>query len=101
MGVAAAEALYLQQLLNELGIPDKKPIIIGEDNQACLSIATTTMTSFRTRHIRVEFHFIRDAIQRGDLLVEYVSSASNPADMFTKPLNSSTFIHHRSTIMGQ
>ena len=68
LGAASAEALYLQQLLQELGISVDKPTIIGEDNQACLSIATTTMTSFRTRHIRVEFHFIRDAIQRGDIL---------------------------------
>jgi hypothetical protein len=101
LGSATAEAIYLQQLMTELGHPMKLPTMIGEDNQACLSIATTTQTSFRTRHIRIEFHFIRDAIQRGDIAVEYVSSTSNPADMFTKPLKTSAFTHHRSTILGQ
>ena len=100
LGASTAEALYLHQLLGELHVRVPKPIMIGEDNDACLSIATTTQTSFKTRHIRIEFHFIRDAIRRKDVAVEYVESAANPADVFTKPLKTSAFQRHRSTILN-
>jgi hypothetical protein len=100
LGASTAEALYLHQLLGELHVRVPKPIMIGEDNDACLSIATTTQTSFKTRHIRIEFHFIRDAIRRKDVAVEYVESAANPADIFTKPLKTSAFQRHRATILN-
>ena len=79
-------------LLTELGHPPTGPTYIGVDNQACMVIATTTQTSFRTRHIRIEFHFIRDAIKRHDIHLEYVPSADNPADLMTKPLRGPAFV---------
>ena len=100
LGAATAEALYLHQLLGELHVHVPRPIMIGEDNHACLSIATTTQTSFKTRHIRIEFHFIRDAIHRKDISVEYVESAANPADIFTKPLKTAAFQRHRATVLN-
>jgi hypothetical protein len=63
-------------------------------------IATATQTSFRTRHIRIEFHFIRDAIKRHDVFLEYVPSADNPADMMTKPLRGPAFVRHRAALLN-
>jgi hypothetical protein len=100
LGLATTEAIYLRMLLGELGHPAHGPTMIGEDNEACMTIATTTQTSFRTRHIKIEFHFIRDAIKAQDIHLEYVPSADNPADMMTKPLRGSVFIRHRSTILS-
>ena len=54
-------------MLKELGHEPTDPTFIGEDNDACLKIATTTRTSFKTRHLRIEFHFIRDAIKRQEI----------------------------------
>jgi hypothetical protein len=38
MAAAAQEAIYLRSLLEDLGIPMKKPIDIGEDNQSCIKM---------------------------------------------------------------
>ena len=89
----------MRQLLKELGHGAAGPTFIGEDNDACMKIATTTQTSFRTRHLRIEFHFIRDATQRKEIYLEYVPSAKNPADLMTKPLRGPAFLRHRATIM--
>ena len=99
LGLATAEALYLRQLLTELGHAPAGPTFIGEDNEACLKIATTTQTSFRTRHLRIEFHFIRDAVQRKEVYLERVPSVDNPADLMTKPLRGHPFVRHRATIL--
>ena len=87
-------------LLAELGHLVDGPTTIGEDNEACMTIATTTQTSFRIRHIRIEFHFIRDAINNKDIPLEYVPSAKNPADLMTKPLRGPVFLHHRAFLLG-
>ena len=100
LGLATAEAIYLRMLLAELGHPATGPTMIGEDNAACMTIATTTQTSFRTRHIRIEFHFIRDAIKNKDIHLEYVPSADNPADLMTKPLRGPGFLRHRAFLLG-
>ena len=60
----------------------------------------TTQTSFRTRHIRIEFHFIRDAVARKDIHLEYVPSVDNPADMMNKPLRGQIFMRHRATALS-
>ena len=100
LGLATAEAIYLRMILRELGHPTSGPTFMGEDNDACMAIATTTQTSFRTRHIRIEIHFIRDAITCQEIHLEYVPSADNPADMMTKPLRGSAFVRHRAKILS-
>ena len=47
----------------------------------------------RTKHIDVRYHFVRDVIARGDVVVEKVSTHDNPADMLTKLLPLSKFVH--------
>ena len=100
LGLATTEAIFLRMLLTELGHAPSGPTFIGEDNEACMTIATTTQTSFRTRHIRIEFHFIRDAIQHHNIHLEYVPSADNPADVMTKPLRGPVFNRHRAAILS-
>jgi histone deacetylase 1/2 len=100
LGLATAEALYMRMLLQELGHPPIGPTFMGEDNEACMTIASTTQTSQRTRHIRIEFHFIRDAIARQQIHLEYVPSEDNPADMMTKPLRGPAFMRHRATSLS-
>jgi hypothetical protein len=100
LGLSSAEAIYLRMLLTELGHPATGPTVIGEDNNACLTIATTTQTSLRTRHIRIEWHFIREAVQNGDIHLEHVPSEDNPADAMTKPLRGPAFFRHRATLLG-
>ena len=99
LGLATGEALYLRQLLTELGHAPTGPTFIGEDNEACMKIASTSFTTLRTRHLRIEIHFIRDAVQRKEIQRERVPSADDSADLMTKPLRGHPIIHHRATIL--
>ena len=40
----------------------------------------------RTKHIDIRHHFIRDHVQHGDVILEFVDTHSQLADIFTKPL---------------
>ena len=38
----------------------------------------------RTKHILTKYHFIRDRVAIGDIVLKWVRSEENGADMFTK-----------------
>jgi len=45
----------------------------------------------RTRHIEMDCHFIQDKIQDGSITTEFVTSAEQLANIFTKPLGKESF----------
>ncbi|PHT70813.1 hypothetical protein T459_25917 [Capsicum annuum] len=47
----------------------------------------------RTKHIDLWYHFVREIIARGDIVVSKISTHDNPADMMTKTLPSAKFEH--------
>ena len=47
----------------------------------------------RTHHIDVRYHFVREVIARGDIVVSKVGTQNNPADMMTKSLPIAKFMH--------
>uniref|UniRef100_A0A2N9H7Q7 Integrase catalytic domain-containing protein n=1 Tax=Fagus sylvatica TaxID=28930 RepID=A0A2N9H7Q7_FAGSY len=46
----------------------------------------------RTKHIEVDFHFVRERVLRKDLKVKFVSTVDQLADIFTKSLPTQRFI---------
>ena len=50
------------------------------------------------KHIAIDFHFVRERVQRGQLRVSHVSSSDQLADSLTKPLPRVQFSLLRSKI---
>ena len=53
------------------------------------------MQHSRTKHIEIRHHFLRDHAQNGDIILEFVSTKDQLADIFTKPLSEEQFIDIR------
>jgi hypothetical protein len=94
---AAQESVWLLQLLQELSCIFINPIIIFEDNKACIAFTKNPSNHQRTKHISVRYHFIRDLVQRELLQLNPIPSEDNLADIMTKPLEKKPF--HR--LMGR
>ncbi|PHT33090.1 hypothetical protein CQW23_29427 [Capsicum baccatum] len=45
------------------------------------------------KHIDVRYHFVREIIAHGDIMVSKISTHDNPVDMMTKTLPSAKFEH--------
>jgi hypothetical protein len=45
----------------------------------------------RTKHIAIDYHFVREKVALGTLITRFVPSSSQLADLFTKPLSRVTF----------
>lgn len=52
----------------------------------------------RTKHLEMDFHFVRERVSRGEVRVCYVSSMYQLADVFTKAFSSAKFAPLRSKL---
>ncbi|XP_019435947.1 PREDICTED: uncharacterized protein LOC109342413 [Lupinus angustifolius] len=91
MALASCEAQWLVSLLANLGLAHPQSVQLYCDNQSAMHIATNHVYHERTKHIEVDCHFIRERVQSKVIHLLLVSSSSQIADIFTKPLSPSLF----------
>ena len=70
------------------------------DNSAAVTIAKTAVHPKRTRHIAAKYFKVRDLQKFGVVVVDYIPTSDNRADIFTKPLGYVLFWTHGKIIMG-
>lgn len=85
---ASKEAIYLKNILSDL-IDYKSAVIVLNDNQSARKLSLNPVYHKRSKHIDVRHHFVREAIQNGQINVEYIPTDEMLADILTKGLNSS------------
>jgi hypothetical protein len=90
LAAATKEALWLHSLLQELDF-HHEAIQVHVDNQSAIKISQNPELHKRTKHIDVRFHFVREACNRGDIQVLFVSSKNQCADILTKALSKNVF----------
>ncbi|KAM2004372.1 hypothetical protein ACFX15_027830 [Malus domestica] len=89
---AIKEAIWLQGLLDDLGV-QQDHVDVHCDSQSAIHLAKNQVHHARTKHIDVRFHFVREIIDEGDILLQKIGTADNPADMLTKPVSLLKFKH--------
>jgi|UniRef100_A0A2N9GHW7 hypothetical protein len=87
----AAELSWIRQVLCDLGLFLPSAPLIWCDNTSALALASNPVFHGRTKHIEVDYHFIRERVVRGDLKLQFISTEDQLADVFTKALPSPRF----------
>ena len=87
--------------MDYLGIDMEYPIIVNVDNVGAIYLAKNQVLSQRSKHIGVQYHFVRDYIEDGLVKIIFVKSQNNDADMFTKNLPSELFKKHTDNVMNR
>ena len=83
---ATNEALFLRQLFAEFTKLPMQTVNIFADNQGSICLAKHQNCHRRTKHISVKYHATRDYVAKNYILITYIPTNHNIADMFTKPL---------------
>ena len=86
---AAKEGIWLKGLVSDLGYPQEKAIIFC-DSLSAICLAKDQVHHERTKHIDVRYHFLRSEDR---VKVLKVDTKDNPADIMTKPVPKSKFMH--------
>ena len=89
-GSCCAQILWIKQQLKDYGESQNK-IPIKCDNTSAINLTKNPIQHSRTKHIEIRHHFIRDHMENEDIILEYVPTENQLADIFTKPLNSERF----------
>ena len=55
----------------------------------------------RTKHIDIKYHFIRLEIQEGRIILEYVPTEQNMADVFIKAASKNKLENFRAITLGE
>ena len=67
------------------------PVVMFEDNQACIRIAQNPVNHLRTKHLNVKYHFIYDAVHNSVIEIRFCPTEQMLADVLTKPLGKVRF----------
>ena len=88
-------------LLKDFCVFLSDPPVLWCDNVSALAIASNPVFHTRTKHIEMDFHFVRGRVLRHDLLVKFFASQDQLADILTRDLASPHFQWLTSKLMWQ
>ena len=89
-GSCCPEILWMRNQLVDYGLElEKIPIFC--DNTSAIAITENLVQYSSTKHIDIRYHFIREHVMNGTIDLNFISSEKQLTDIFTKPLDGSTF----------
>jgi hypothetical protein len=74
------------------------PLPLCVDNQGAIFLASNPAQEGRTKHVRMTEHFIREAVEFGEIQLYYVPTDQQFADIFTKNLGKQKFKDGRKAL---
>ncbi|GJT01638.1 hypothetical protein Tco_0822807 [Tanacetum coccineum] len=86
---ASLEAVWMRKFIDRIGgvIPlNKRLMEMLCDNEPVLAITRDPKILKGAKHFQRKYHYIREVIQRGEIVVKKVHTDDNVADPFTKPM---------------
>jgi hypothetical protein len=93
---ATQDAVWLKNFLYHLKIikSTSDPMTIYYDNTAAIAVAKDPKYLGKTKHIKMRYHYIREAITEQDVIPKHISTNSMVADPLTKPIARDAYVRH-------
>ena len=87
---ASKEEVYLQQLFTEIWFK-QQAIRLSCDTQSAIFLVNNPTYHSKTNHIDVQYHFVREMIGKGKVLLEKVDTVENVPNLLTKSVSRKMF----------
>lgn len=92
MAATVSELLWMSYVIKDLNISIEYPIQMFCDNQTTIHILENPVLHNRTKHIGIDYHFLRDHYIRGFIKPMHISSTHQIADLFTRAVGIQNFL---------
>ena len=86
--------------MGSLGFTQGEPTTIYEDNMGCIGMSENPIMHHRSKHIDIRFHFLRETVANGQVLLTFISTMEQLADLLTKALPKARTQRLRSQVLG-
>nr|GFA55618.1 hypothetical protein [Tanacetum cinerariifolium] len=83
MASTVSEVLWVRWLLGELRVDTSSPTPLFCDNQAARHIANNPVFHERTKHVEMDYYFVRERVESKEIIPMYISSKMQVADLLT------------------
>jgi hypothetical protein len=94
---STTEVIWVQSILAELGINLPRSPCLWCDNLGATYMTANPRFHGRTKHIEIDFHFVRERVARWQFDVRFISSADQVANGFTKSYQRSNWMYSVTT----
>lgn len=88
---AACQGVWLRNLLGLITDMEHGPVTIYVDNKSAIDLAKNPVFHGRSKHIDIHYHFIRECMDRGEVIIKHINTENQRADVLTKPLSTIKF----------
>eukprot|EP00253_Pinus_taeda_P028228 PITA_28228 len=95
---AACQAVWLRRVLRDLCHEQENGTTIYCDNSSAIALSKNSVFHKRTKHIDTKFHFIRELINNGEIVLQHYRTEDQLADILTKPLAKKSFDYFRKCV---
>ena len=79
----------MRQLLSELGYEPSSPSTLYIDNQSAIQVAKNPKHHGRMKHLDLRYYWLRDAVDKDTLRIDYVPTDSMMADYLDQVISKS------------
>jgi histone deacetylase 1/2 len=83
---ATTELIWVEALLRELGVRLREKPCLWCDNLGATYLSANPVFHARTKHIEIDYHFVRERVANNRLAIKFISTKDQIADGFTKAL---------------
>ena len=87
----ASKAIWIRNILVGLFGSQMDPTVIHSDNQSCIKLSINHVFHDRSKHIYIQYHHLRDCVQRRIMLLQYIPTEDQDANILTKVLTRRKF----------
>jgi hypothetical protein len=94
---ASKEAVWLQILCSSIGLV-QQVVRIDFDSDSAIFLAKNLTYHSKTKHIDVQYHFVRDMVEEKKVLLMKVETLKNVADSLTKSVRTEKFYWCRGSM---
>ena len=95
---ASGEAIWLRKLLVNLFRRNMEVTRIMCDNQSCIKLSEKPVFHDRSKDIDIRYHHLWDCVIKRIMMLHYISTKDQDADILTKALSKGKFEFHRDRI---
>jgi hypothetical protein len=100
--VAAAavtcQAVWLARILADMTGTKSEASELKSDNQSTMAFCKNPVFHDRSKHIDVRYHFLQECVEKGEIVVTYMATENQLADLLTKALGRIHFQELRSKV---
>ncbi|KAK9088551.1 hypothetical protein Scep_027633 [Stephania cephalantha] len=94
----ACQCIWIRRMLRDLHQTQQKKIELYCDNKSAIESSKNPAFHGRAKHIELRFYFIRDLINKGELIMKFCHTEVQVADIFTKSLSNERYAYLRSLL---